>query len=184
VNSFFTQFAATEAHNAAEKPDIFTSLGIDWKLLVLQIVAFLILVWLLNRYVYPVFLRIVDERQSKIDESLKAARAAEKSAESAQDKIDEQLDQARLQAKDIVTTAKDEASAMLSKADEKSKANAEHMLETARDEIGKEVIAAKKALHNETIELVAQATEKVIGKTHTAKADASVISDALKKAEK
>ena len=46
-----TQFAAAEAH--AEKADLFGSLGIDWKLLVLQTIAFLILLAILRKFVYP-----------------------------------------------------------------------------------------------------------------------------------
>ena len=38
-----TQFANAEAH-AADKADLFGSLGIDWKLLILQSVAFLVAV--------------------------------------------------------------------------------------------------------------------------------------------
>ncbi len=176
-----TTFAAAEPQ---EKTDILTSLGIDWTLLAMQLVAFLILVWALGKWVYPVFMRIIDERQSKIDESLKAARDAEDHAASAQATIDKQLAQARKEAKDIVVTAKDEATAMLAKADEKSKSQAQHMIASAQDEIAKEVLAAKKQLHNETIELVATATEKVIGKAHTTKADKAVIADALKSSAK
>ena len=175
-----TTFASTES---AEKTDILTSLGIDWTLLIMQLVAFLILVWALSKFVYPVFMRIIDERQSKIDESLEAARAAEDNANSAQAEIDKKLAQARKEAKEIVATAKDEATAMVTKASEKSKVQADHMLASAQDEIAKEVLAAKKTLHNETLELVAAATEKVIGKVHSAKADKAVITDALKEAK-
>ena len=174
----FTTFAAAENDS-----DIMTALGIDWTMLIFQIIAFLVLVALLGKFVYPVFMKIVDERQEKIDNSLKAAQEAQDSAASAQEKIDKQLAKARAEARDIVATAKDEATAMIETANEKSKANAEHLLETARDEIEKETIAAKKALHNETIELVALATGKVIGVTHAAKADKAVIQQALKEAK-
>ena len=50
----------------------------------------------------------------------------------------------------------------------------------AKDDIAKEVVAAKEALHNETIELVALATEKVVGKTMTKSIDDEVIRSALK----
>lgn len=178
-----TTFAATSAESHEESSDILTSLGIDWTLLVLQAVAFLILVWVLGKFVYPVFMRIIDERQAKIDESLEAAREAESNASSAQEAIDKQLATARKEAKEIVATAKDEANAMIAKADEKSKARADHMLAAAHDEISKEVLAAKKTLHNETLELVASATEKVIGKVHTTKVDKAIITDALKEAK-
>lgn len=175
---------ADSTAEATASKGFFESLGIDWTLLVLQAIAFLILVWAMAKFVYPIFLRIIDEREARIADSLKAAREAENNASSAQEKIDKQLSTARREARDIVSTAKEEASAMLAKAEEKSKANAEHVLQAARDEIGKEVINAKKQLHNETIELVALATEKVVKGSHAAKADAKLIKSSLEEAKK
>lgn len=175
---YLTYFAATADQG------FFEQLGIDWTLLVLQGLAFLVLVLVLGKFVYPVFMRIIDERETRIEDSLKAAREAADQASSMQGQIDKQLAKARREAKDIVATAKDEATAILARADEKSKANAEHLLESARDEIQKETIAAKKALHNETIELVALATEKVVGASHDAKSDTALIKRSLEEAKK
>ena len=52
METILTQFASAEAH-AAEKADLFSSLGIDWKLLILQTVAFLILLVIIRKWVYP-----------------------------------------------------------------------------------------------------------------------------------
>ncbi|MGB4966994.1 MAG: F0F1 ATP synthase subunit B [Candidatus Saccharimonadales bacterium] len=178
MTQLFTQFASEAAAKEATSP--IDALGIDVKLLVFQIIAFTILVVLLSKFVFPVLMKAVDDRQKAIDESLHAAHAAEKNAAAAEAKIDEMLKTARGEASDIVTTAKDEATAMVAKAEEKSRSQAEHIVAEARESIGKEVVAAKKALHNETIELVAQATEKVVGKTVDAKVDKTLIGDTLK----
>jgi F-type H+-transporting ATPase subunit b len=176
--SVLTQFANTET--AAGGGDIFTTLGIDWRLLILQIVAFVILVWLLGKFVYPFLMKSVDERQAKIEESVKAAQEAEKNAESAQDEIAKLLKEARVEAKEIVATAKDEATAMVAASDEKAKSRAEKIVADAKDQLSKDVIAARKQLHNDTIELVAMATEKVVGATVTDKIDDKVIANAVK----
>ncbi len=177
--NYLTYFAAAEATDKG----FFEQLGIDWTLLILQALAFLVLVLVLGKFVYPVFMRIIDEREGRIEESLKAAREAADHASSVQDEIDKKLATARKEARDIVATAKDEANSMIAKADEKAKANADHLLEAARDEIAKETNAAKKALHNETIELVALATEKVIAGSVDAKTDKAVIKRALEEAK-
>lgn len=174
----FTQFATTAAGS-----DVFSALGIDWQQLVFQIVGFVILVILMAKFVYPVLIKSVDERQAKIEEGLKAAREAEDNAAKAQEEIASQLDEARKTAKDIVATAKEEATNMLTVADEKAKTQAARTIATAKDEIAKEVVAAKKALETETVDLVARATEKVVGKTYSAKDDKSVITTALKEAK-
>lgn len=175
------QFAeATESAEAGG--DIMSSLGIDWQMLIFQIVGFALVVFLLGKYVFPTFMRMIDEREQKIEDGLKAAQESEERAAGAEEKIEKQLAKARREARSIVATAKDEAEAMMAKADEKAKQNAQHVLDRAHDEIDKEIIAAKKALQNETLELVAAATERVVGKTYDASADRAVISDALKEA--
>jgi F-type H+-transporting ATPase subunit b len=171
---YLTQFAETG------KADIFTTLGIDWRLLILQIIAFLILVWLLTKYVYPWLMKSVDERQAKIEESVKAAELAEKKAESAQEEVAKLLKEARAEAKDIVTTARDEATAMVADAEGKAKTRAEKIVKDAHDQLEKDVIAARKTLHNDTIELVALATEKIVGKTISEGIDKKIIAAAVK----
>ncbi len=172
--SFFAQFASTEAET-----DILTGLGIKWELVVFQIIAFLLLVFVLSKWIFPIFFKIIDKRQEAIEASNKAAVEASKHAEKAQAEIDQLLKVARTEAKEIVTTAKDEATVMVRDAEAKGKASAEHIVAEARGTIAKEVVAAKKALHNETIELVALATEKVVGETVDAKVDTKVIKSAL-----
>lgn len=71
-----THFATESASGS-----IFDTLGIDGKLLVLQIVAFLILVFALSKWVFPVFIKIVDKRQAAIEESNKAAVEASQHAQ-------------------------------------------------------------------------------------------------------
>ena len=52
------------AESSSASGNVFIALGIDWRLLILQIIAFLILVWLLAKFVYPWLLKQVDERQA------------------------------------------------------------------------------------------------------------------------
>ena len=177
----FRQFAST-----AEPADggLIGVLGIDWMMLIFQIVAFLILVWLLGKFVYPWLLKSIDDRQAKIDASVKAATDAQESALESERKTAKLLEDARLQADDIIATAKSESSALLTAAEDKSKKRAEQIAADAHEQISKDILAAKKMLHNETIELVAMATEKIIGKAVSKSIDNDLIKDALKAVKK
>lgn len=180
MQQLLLQFAATEG---ATSNDTFATLGINWTMLIFQLVAFSLLVVVLGKWVYPVFIRTIDKRQEMIEESTRAAVEAEKNAEKTQAEIDKLLTTARTEARDIVATAKEEATGMVADAEAKSKAQAEHIVANAHDSIAKEVLAAKKALHNETIDLVAAATEKVIGKAVDAKVDTKVIKTAVEESK-
>jgi len=174
--NIFTQFAEANVPQG----NVFSALGIDWKMLVFQLIAFVILVWLLGKFVYPSLMKVVDSRQAEIEAGTKAAQEAEKQASDAKAKVEKLLRQAQVQASDIVTTAKEEATAAIEAAEAKSKARAEHIVTEAHAQLEKDIEAAKKALHNETLDLVALATEKIVGKTVTANVDERVIAAAIK----
>lgn len=180
MNPFSTiSYFAAESSNG----NMFTSIGIDWKLLVLQTIAFLILFWFLKRFVYPPLVRMLDKHDEEVDAAHRAAVEAAKDAKESEDRVAALMKNARDEAREIVATAKEEATSMVADAETKAKEQADHVVANAQGEIQKEVIAAKKALHNETIDLVTAATEKVLGKTVDAKVDAKVISTAIDEAK-
>lgn len=173
-----TQFAA--AH--AEKADLFQSLGIDWKMLALQTAAFLILLAVLKKWVYPPLVAMLDQREAELQASAKAARTAQKEAEAAEAKTAALLKEARAEAGAIVAAARDEAAEVVEAAHQKATDKAEALLQSARDDITKEVETAKKTLHAETIELVAAATGTVLRQKVDATADTQLIQSAVKEA--
>jgi len=144
----------------------------------------MLLVWLLGKFVYPWLMKSVDERQAKIESAMKAAAKSQADAEKSEERIEQLLKKARDEASEILDTAKLEAANNQTASEEKAKKRAEQIVLTAQEDIQKEVEKAKIMLHNETLELVALATEKVIGKTLTGKIDESIISDAVKAVKK
>lgn len=177
--NFLTNFAETAEANK----DIFTALGIDLQLLILQIVAFLILVWLLGKFVYPWLMKSVDERQANIEEAAKAAKQAQESAADSEAETAQLLAQARKESAEIVATAKLEAAEIASNSEAKAKSTAEKIVADAHDQISKDIDKARRELHDETLELIALATEKIVRKKLDSKADAALIAEVLKEAK-
>ncbi|MFZ2125075.1 MAG: F0F1 ATP synthase subunit B [Candidatus Saccharimonadales bacterium] len=158
-------------------------LGIDWKMLIFQIVAFLIMLFLLSKFVYPWLIKSVDERQKKIEIGAKAAAEAQDKALEAEKRISKLMSEARTEANEIVAAAKAEATETLNETEEKSRQLADRIASSAQKQIDKDVLAAKKALRGEMVELVALATEKVAGKVVSNKISNELITDAVKDAE-
>lgn len=180
MENVLTQFAAAEA---GKKADLFSSLGLDWKLLILQTIAFLILLVILRKFVYPPLVAMLDKREKLIEESTKAALEAEKNAAAAEAKTAKMIKQARAEADEMLDGAKTEAGKIIDDAEKKSRTRAEQIVKDAEAEISRSVDIAKKALRVETIELVAEATEKVVGKSVTQMVDKKLVADALREAE-
>ncbi|MGB3946293.1 MAG: F0F1 ATP synthase subunit B [Candidatus Saccharimonadales bacterium] len=183
MERLLTQFAS-EAASGEQNKDLFASLGIDWTLLIVQLVAFLILVWLLGKFVYPVLVRTIDAREEKIAEAGKAAEAAEMKAEQAEAKIDDALKQARVEAADIVATAKQEATQMVEKAEAQAKIRSDRIVAEAQADIQKEVILARKALHKETISLVKKAAGLAVAGIADDRLDTALIKKSVEEASR
>ena len=173
--TFLRQFAAETA-----EAGLFGVLGIDWRLLVLQIIAFLILVFLLGKFVYPWLMKSVDERQENIEAAAKAATEAQKAAADSQEKTAALLSKARKEAAEIVSTAKLESADMLTTSEAKAKKSAERIVAEAHVQIEKDITAARTTLFNDTVEMVALATEKIVGAELSQSIDTKRIEKALK----
>lgn len=158
---------------------IIEALGIDWRLLILQIVAFLVLVAVLGKFVYPWLMKSVDERQENIEAAAKAATKAQAAAANSQEETAKLLSEARKEANDIIATAKLEATEMRSQLESKAKSTAEKIVADAQSQLQKDIDSAKRDLHNETLTLISLATEKVVRGTLTKAADEKVITEAL-----
>jgi F-type H+-transporting ATPase subunit b len=172
------QFAET----AETQSGFFEALGIDWRLLVLQIVAFLILVALLSKFVYPWLMKSVDERQANIESAAKAAVEAKKDAASSLEKTAKLLSEARKEAAEIVNTAKLESAEMLAHSEKKARTTAEQIVADAHVQIDADIARVKKELYNETLSLVSLATKKVVGSELTDTIDNKRIAAAVKDA--
>lgn len=162
---------------------IVEALGIDWRLLILQIVAFLVLVAVLGKFVYPWLMKQVDERQENIEAAAQAASKAQEAAAESKEETAQLLAEARKEASDIIATAKLEATELKSQTEEKAKQTAEKIVADAQAEISKEIEQAKKELHNQTLDLVALATKQVTAGAMTAAIDDAVIEAAIKQSK-
>lgn len=180
MEKILTQFANS---GASEKAGLFDSLGIDWALLAFQTVAFLILLFVLRKFVYPPMMEMLVKREKDLKAADAAAKSAKENADRAEEMTAEMMRKARAQASDIVASAREEAAEVVEEAAKKATAKSEALIKEAHNTIAQEIENAKKDLHNSTLELVAEATGKVLGEKIDAKKDTKLISEALEEAE-
>jgi F-type H+-transporting ATPase subunit b len=182
VEKVFYLLASAEA-GEAESGGIFGALGIDWKTLILQAIAFLVLVFILTKWVYPPILKMLDRRQKLIDDSVTAAKETAAKAEKAGAEIAKQLKEARTEADEIVAAARQQSEQMLLTAEEESIKRAEATVASARQQLQRDVEAARQTLREETVELVALATGKITRDKLTGAVDEKLIKEVIKKAK-
>lgn len=177
---FLIASTAPEAEHAAEESQgLLQALGINLTLLVEQTIAFLILVFLLAKFVYPALIKAVDGRREQIEAGMKEAKQAEEALEKAEAKVAGMLAEARAEADDILARTNQEAAGVVADAEDKAKVRAEQIVADARQQLSLDVAKAREALKKDTIELVALATERVVGEKLDAQKDAELVKKAL-----
>lgn len=174
--NFLTQFASADTESSG---DLLGSLGIDWQVLILQMISFVLLVLFVAKFIYPQIAAMLDRREKIIKDSVKAAQEAEKKSAESEAETAQLLAKARSEAGDIVEAAKKESADIVAGAEADAVKKAGAIVAGAKADLDREVQAARKALRNEVVDLVAIATEKVV-ETKIDSRDEKIIADTIK----
>jgi F-type H+-transporting ATPase subunit b len=141
----------------------FEAFGVDiWKL-GFQIVNFLLLLYLLNRFLFKRVLRLLDDRQSRISQGLEDAETAARDRELARAEREAALAEARREAEAMVQRAAKTAEATSAEILAEAKAAAEQITARAREEISAEKDRALAEIRGEVADLALEAAGKLIG---------------------
>ena len=125
---------------------------IDWWTLALQAVNFLVLVWLLTRFLYRPVRRIVEQRKALVDQARAEAEKAKTDAEAVRRHYEEE--QAKLP---------QERQEMLKKAHDDLEEDRKKVLGTAKDEADKMIAAAQASIEDERRDAVKSIEGDVAG---------------------
>jgi len=160
--------------------ELFSKLGIDWKLLIAQIVNFLVLLFVLYKFAYGPILAMLEKRQKKIEKGLKDADEAHKKLVESEEKQKEILKHARTEAKDIVEKSRLQAEKSKSEIAASAKTQAEKILAGAKVEIEQEKQKTIAEIKSEIGGLVVAATEKILEEKIDGEKDKEIIEKSLK----
>lgn len=152
----------------------------DWTSSAIQIVAFLVLYWVLSKYAFGPLFRMMDKRKEHIQNEVSAAEKAHERANEAVKKQKEELEKARDEAYQIIENAKKQADTQGDKILANAKEQAERTLEQARAEIEREREKAVASLREQTAELSVMLASKIIEKEVDAEEQADEIERFLK----
>jgi len=103
--------------------------------LIVEVVAFLIVLGFLGKYVLPVLNKALSERQEQIRTALEAADTARLEAAEAEAERQQTLDEARRQARDIIAQANRAAERVSAQAEERARLEYDRLVARADAEI-------------------------------------------------
>ncbi|MDO8663543.1 MAG: F0F1 ATP synthase subunit B [Candidatus Wildermuthbacteria bacterium] len=138
------------------------ALGIDWKILIGQLINFAILFFLLKKFAYKPFLDVLEKRRVKIEEGINNSKEAEMSLGKIRGERKDILEKGEKEARDMIikaeATAALRAGEILALAEEEKK----KMAELSKREIEKELAEQKNNREKEIIETTLLLAEKFL----------------------
>ena len=125
-------------------------------------VVFLVVLFILWKWGFPVIVKMVDERKAFIDESLRKAHEANERLANIQKEGESILQEAREKQAQILKEAADTRDAIVEKAQDKARAEGARLLEEARAAIEQEKKAAIADIRQQVATLSVEIAEKVL----------------------
>lgn len=140
----------------------FDAFGVDLFKLAFQIINFLLILYLLNRFLFKRVLGLLDERQAKIAKGLEDAEAAARDRELARVEREAALDEARKEAGAMIARATKIAEDSRAEIVAGARAEAEKVAARAAEEITAEKERAIAELRSQVADLALQAAGKLV----------------------
>lgn len=140
------------------------ALGIEWSLLLAQIVNFLILIVLLRLFLYQPVLNMLNARKERIAQSMKDAERVSAAAREAEQEKAKVLEQARREAQEIRAQATRDAEKIAQEVRSRADVEATEIRMKAQVEAEKQAELALADANKQIAELAILATEKLLGR--------------------
>ena len=142
-----------------------------------QIVAFVLLIWFVNKVLWGPVTKILTDRQNRIADGLAAAEKGKRELVHAEERAKEQLREVKSQAAEIIAQAEKRANEMVEEAKNKAREEAERQLTAAKAEIEQEVNRAKEVLRAQVAGVAVAGAQRILKKEITEKAHADLLKD-------
>jgi F-type H+-transporting ATPase subunit b len=143
--------------------------------LLAQAIAFLLFIWATKKWVWPLLLTKIEERQKTIADGLAAGEQGKKSLEASTRQSTETIKQARDRAAEIIAQAEKRGAQMIDEARTQAKEEGNREKAAAQAEIEQQVSRAKEALREQVATLAVAGAEKILRREVDAKAHADLL---------
>lgn len=155
-------------------------LGVDWKLLLAQVVNFTILLIVLRKFAYGPILNMLRERKRSIEEGIRMRAEAEERLRVVDRIKEEKLTAAKVEAVGIVNRAEQTAHARQEEIARETDRKVESIIADARRVIESEKAKMRDGLYADSEELLREGIARVLGKMQPDERDNRLIREALR----
>lgn len=167
--------------------ELFDQFGFDPKLFIAQIINFLILAFIFKKFLYKPLLKVIHDREKRIEKGLSDAEKAEKALQSAEDEREQILKNTALEAEEIIIQTKKNADDARVELLNKTKEEADKIMSDAKKAAQLEFENMQKEARRISLKLSEELLQKSIQNLFTKDEQEKIIKrniEELKNAEK
>jgi F-type H+-transporting ATPase subunit b len=132
--------------------------------LVTQMLVFGIVIWVVMKFIWPIILGAMNEREKKIASGLAAAEEGQKGLSEAKSRADEVIKEARTRALAIESQARTQANQIIEEARKAASLEGEKALASAKSQIELESNRARDSLRGQVVSLAVAGAKRVLEK--------------------
>lgn len=158
------------------------SLGLNGWNLIIQLIAFILFLYLLWRYALGPIVRVLDQRTERVRESMEAAQRMQVELQATAARNEEVLQQARVEAQQIIVNAREVSEATIARARDEAGKQADEYLARAGETLRQETAQARQALRQEVADLAVLAAGRIVRKELDPASQARLIEETLAEA--
>ncbi len=149
--------------------------------MVIQIINFLVLLFILKKFAYKPLLEMMEARRNKIKSDLDSAEQSKASAEAMRVEYEKQLAQIKQDAQAILDKASKTANEMRDEILVQARSEQERMLALAREQIAREQQKAIEELRDQVASISLMVAQRVVAQSMDSEKDRAIIEDVLAK---
>lgn len=127
-----------------------------------QIISFAVFVWFTMKFVWPLLLKQMQDRETRIADGLAAADKGQQALVDAEKRRAELVDQGKHQAADIVNQAQKRGDEILEESKSHARSEAERLIQAAKSEIDRERSQARENLKRDVAVLALAGAEQIL----------------------
>ena len=151
--------------------------------LLIQDIAFFLLLFLIARYLYRPIMQVLEARTKRIQGGLRAAEEARKDREAAQQEYQLRMEAARREGQALLDCIAKQGEDLRKELEAKAREQAQGLIATARAEIQQERDKAVQDLREQVADLAVLAASRIIGESLDAKKHRELIDRAIEEAK-
>ena len=160
------------------------ALGLNIKSFLFQLATFLIVLFLLKKYVFSKITKTLDAREELVAETSKNNLASAEALRNTEAEITTMINEAQAKAEEIIDTAKNTAQAVAAEAVAGAENEAMQIKQAAHESALLQAEKLRRDIQSETAELVALTTQKVLARELTKTEQSTILKRALTEIKK